>query len=205
MLVAALALLDVGGIFIWWSVADYEAASRAPASKADAAVVFFGDWGAQTQARVGKAVELLSSGKAGAIILAGGCRPAEDRDGGKLMTQMAVSRGADPLRLFPDMCSYDTRTNLVGAAEVATREHFTTFILISDALHLQRIRRLAHETPALAGAAEVVGQSSSPFWAWSRAHYEIAAVIVNALPAELGESVTRSFRDQPAEPGGAAP
>jgi uncharacterized SAM-binding protein YcdF (DUF218 family) len=203
ILVVSLALLDVGGVSIWWWAASSQAAERAPVQRADAAIVFFGDWGAQTETRVGEAVDLLASGEAGAVILVGGCRPTEDRNGGELMMRFALAKGADSSKLFPDTCSYDTRSNLEAVADIAAREHFTSFIFISDALHLQRIRALARKMPAFVNAAESVGQSFSPAWAWTRAHYEIAALAVNALPSGARDSIVRSSRGQPGGLSGA--
>lgn len=192
-----LALLDLALTSLWWSGANAAAAARQPLSPADAAIVFFGDWGEQTEARVETAALLLKSGRAANLIVVGGCRPNERRNGGDLMIQLALEAGVDRERILADACSYDTRSNLKGAADVAARQKFNSFVFVSDAFHLQRIHRLANALPRLAGARDAVGERASPVWAWLRVHSEILANVVDALPADWREGMMRSLRGQP--------
>lgn len=191
------ALLDIALVWIWWDRATAAAAGRVPLDRADAAIVFFGDWGEQTEARVETAAGLMKSGQVTSLIVVGGCRPKDGRNGGDLMLQLAEQAGVDRSRLFADACSYDTLSNLQGAADIAARQQFYSFVFVSDVFHLQRIHRLADGFPSLAQARDAVGERASPLWAWLRVHSEIVAGVVDALPADWREAVMRSLRGQP--------
>jgi hypothetical protein len=204
-LAVAAAILDgvaVGSVLLHARYAapctDYEKDPEQPAG----AVVFYGDEGLLTAARVEGGVQLLMSGAVDEVYFVGGWRPLAHRNGAEQMAAAARQRGADPARVAHDAGSYDSISSMTEALERAKERELAGIVLVSDQLHLARLIRVfrsaAVETGYTGGLAwRCAPEDLSPPMTFARAHHEAAAIALGFLaPEDAQRALTAWLRGQ---------
>jgi uncharacterized SAM-binding protein YcdF (DUF218 family) len=151
----------------------------------DAAIIFYGSDGADTDARIDTAIAAWRSGRVRALIFVGGCRPGRTVSGAAMMAAAAERQGVAPAAVFADVGSYSTQTNLAGAIEIMRTHGLRTVAFVSDPLHLERIQRLAKSNAALNSAASgrqiASGYGGGPLKILHRANYETGVLALESV------------------------
>lgn len=183
----------VCGVFL---VKAHNADQRGPSIEepVDALVVFY-DRPARFQ-RLDAAIVALRAGIGEHLILVGGCRPGEGRFGAGDMARYAEKAGVAPERIHLGRGSFDTRTNLSEALEVAYRNGWESIAFVSDPLHLHRIQALASEDAHLSSISRGRGLAS-PYGGGilelvARAQHEVVYWVLSAMLSE--ESLNRLIK-----------
>jgi DUF218 domain len=161
---------------------------RAPSIEepVDALVVFY-DRPDRFQ-RLEVAILALQDGIAEHLILVGGCRPGKGRFGAGDMARYAKAAGVAPERIHVDRGSFDTRTNLSEALEVADRNNWESIAFVSDPLHLRRIHSLAaadaHLVSISRGRSVVSPYGGGVLERVRRAQHEVVYWVLSAMLSE---------------------
>lgn len=197
-------------VLFGWFVAVTDSDHYDVRDQADAVVILMGevndeftDIGRQTIRRVNHGYELYRSGQVDKILCVGGSRPSRSFSGAALMKQRLVNKGVPASDIFLEPKSYDTRTNMQFASEIARQQGWTSVIIVSSPLHLYRIQRM----PALGHWMEIEiylsgfrYEQAVPSITWiekiRHAHYEWMSYAVNALPDHLYQKLVRHLREQ---------
>ena len=170
----------------------------------DALVVFFDRPGHYE--RVETAIEAFKAGYARNLLMVGGCRPGTGYFGALEMAKFAQKEGIATENLEVGAGSYDTRTNLEEARDMAVYKGWTSIAFVSDSLHLVRIRRSVAKDQTLAALAQE-RTLASPYPGGvinmiGRANHEMAFAIVSALlPPAWVNSLVRDSRIRNREAG----
>jgi len=139
-------IVDVLASYLYYNY-SIKYLDKYPCSKSDAAIVFFAafdkDKNLDTlqKARLNKAVELFKSGIVDNIICVGGNRSSQNLHGSLKSTEYLLSKGIPSDRVFYDLYSFDTKSNLNEAHKIASQRSFDKLIYVSDAIHLHRISK----------------------------------------------------------------
>lgn len=175
----------VCGVFL---VKAHNTDHRAPSIEepVDALVVFY-DRPVRFQ-RLDVAILGLQDGIAEHLILVGGCRPGKEHFGARDMARYAKAAGVAPERIHLGRGSFDTRTNLSEASEVADRNNWESIAFVSDPLHLRRIHALAAADTHLAsisrGRSVVSPYGSGVLERVGRAQHEVVYWVLSAMLSE---------------------
>lgn len=174
------------------SVRDGSPASACAAASADRAaiVVFYSDDPVLRQERLGSAAELARACPAASVLLVGGARPHRGYFGAVEMGRELASMGLEPSRLRTGRSSYDTETNLLEMKSLAAAEGANRLALVSDALHLLRIRTVfGQPDPGTELLFFPASGDARLTRIVSRANYEAAAWLFMLAPVPLREYV----------------
>lgn len=112
---------------------------------ADAAIVFFAGFDKNYNldtlqlSRINKAIQLYNSKIVKKIICVGGNRPHSNLYGSRKSANYIISQDIPESDIFFDTLSFDTKTNLREAHQIANNYNFNKLIYVSDAIHLHRI------------------------------------------------------------------
>jgi hypothetical protein len=139
-------------------------------------------------ARLDESERLLSLDLAARAFCAGGARPDRGVFHCREVVAQLAGRGIDRSRLSADVASFDTRGNLAAAFAAAgpTREP----LVVSDALHLLRVRMLADEVAGGRRYQTSATREPRGLHLIMRLHWEIAAYLSTWLPASLRATLT---------------
>ena len=188
-LTAADVLLSV---FVWRLAnnASFSADAAAvcpPASGASAAiVVFYSDDLALRRERLAKAAELARECPSALIFLVGGARPHRNYFGSEDMARGLAAMGLGRQRLRTGRESYDTQTNVLEMKAMTAADGAARLALVSDALHLWRIRAVSGDPQPGAELFDFpVGGDAGLMRIVSRANYEAAAWLAMLAPEAL--------------------
>lgn len=150
--------------------------------KADAGIVFFGDFdnnynlGSWQLARLDKSVELYNNNTIKYIICVGGNRVSHNIFGSKLSAQYLISRGIPKDKIYYDTASFDTKSNLDEAYKIISSHKFNKIAYISDCTHLFRIS-LFSEYPNY--CLQKVNYNFNPFQTILIANQSFISIILN--------------------------
>jgi uncharacterized SAM-binding protein YcdF (DUF218 family) len=198
--------VDVVGGFTFLAAAQAYNRSLAPPEGADAAVVFFGDFGrhfgldADTFRRVEHAVGLYRGGLVHHVLAVGGQRDGVRPSGALRMERALVALGVPPEAVLRDRGSFDTVSNWKAADRIVHAHGWRRVILVSSPLHLYRIRRIARD-PALeltASASSRIARDlhDGPLGTWQAIHHEwLGWLSLTLLPRERQQAWTRRWRN----------
>jgi len=112
---------------------------------ADAAIVFFAgldknyNLNALQLSRINKAIQLYNSKIVNKIVCVGGNRPHNNIYGSRKSANYILSKGIPESDVFYDTLSFDTKTNLREADQIAKKYNMNKLVYVSDAIHLHRI------------------------------------------------------------------
>ena len=202
LLLLAIDLILVGGYLLW---AHNILAQPRPATPFDSGVLFFADFdpngglGPRSRRRTNHAARLYASGSIRHLIIVGGHRQRPQRFGATLMAAQLHTQGVPDSAMDIDRQSFDTVGNWRVAITLLQARHAPRALLISDPLHLLRIRTIATRSLPITLAptrsiTTIVRQQ--PLQTWLRVHREWVAWLAMAiLPQDLHQSLLRSWRD----------
>ncbi|WP_306048655.1 ElyC/SanA/YdcF family protein [Oceaniradius stylonematis] len=182
---------------LWWLAPAFVAPRWQGVCTPDTAVaVFYGGLDQHTDARVGRASDILRACPDFTAILLGGAR--QDYSGPEAMRTTLEANGALAGEALVDTASYHTPGNLSALADLVAETDIVRIVLISDALHLLRIETLAAPMASKAGDIELVFAVAWPredrlaFW-W-RPNYALFAWIAQLLPAPVFDGLLWRLR-----------
>lgn len=194
-LILCLIAADVLGSLLVWRLAGNSTRGAAITdvcvTGAQAAIaVFYSDDPELRQERLAKAAELARQCPSSQLFLVGGARPHRGYFGSEDMARQLEAMGLGRQRLRTGRASFDTLTNVHEMRAMAAAAGADRLALVSDALHLFRIRAVFGEpAPGMellffpasgeAGLARIV----------TRANYEAAAWLAMLAPEALREFV----------------
>ena len=118
-------------------------------SSGNVAIVFFAgfddDFSIDTlqKSRLLKSKELYQSNKIKHIICVGGNRPESNLNGSRSSAEYLISNGIPKEAVIFDTLSFDTKTNLREAHNLAKSINAKKLIYVSDAIHLHRIAQFS--------------------------------------------------------------
>ena len=192
-LVLCLAAADVLlSVFVWRLAnnasrgADMAAVCPPAADARAAIVVFYTDDPALRQERLGKAAELARECPSSLLLLVGGARPHRNYFGSEEMARGLAAMGLGRQRLRTGRESYDTQTNVLEMKAMAAADGAVRLALVSDALHLLRIRAAVGDASAGMELFDFpVGGDAGLMRIVSRANYEAAAWLAMLAPEAL--------------------
>lgn len=126
-------------------IASFDASSG---QRADAAIVLgAASWGLTPspvfRERIRQAVSLYRSGQVRKIIFTGGRRLDTDSYEAEVGRSTAISLGAAPSDILVETCSRSTEENLERAFAVGKDNGLTSYLIVSDPLHLRRAQAIA--------------------------------------------------------------
>ncbi|MCB9421688.1 MAG: YdcF family protein [Ardenticatenaceae bacterium] len=138
------------GLFVFTAAGIYRYAPDDEGAAADAAIVLGAAvWGERPspvfQERINHAINLYEAGSVEKIIFTGG----SDGDGRSpesiIAQQYAIEQGVAAADILLETESYITWENLVNAQAVAVENGLSTFIIVSDPLHMKRAMLMAED------------------------------------------------------------
>jgi uncharacterized SAM-binding protein YcdF (DUF218 family) len=147
-------IVDVISAYLYYNYAQSYVNSRICKS-ADAAVVFFAGFDdklnidALQKSRLNKSIELFTQNKAKYIICVGGNRSKQQLYGSIKSKYYLMENGIPEDKIFYDTSSYDTKTNLVQAHQIANINNLKSLIYVSDPIHLHRISMFSNNANCL--------------------------------------------------------
>jgi hypothetical protein len=178
LLVCLIALADLTacGVLLSWS----RACCAHQADRVDAGelvVLLYGD-PADLALRLAEVQRLLQLDPAARAYCAGGARANRNVFHCRDVVERLAAAGIDRARLSADMQSSDTRGNIEAAFAAGPNDP----LIVSDALHLLRVRRLAGEVAP--GRRYRTSATAEPagLHLLLRLHWEIAAYLSAVLP-----------------------
>jgi uncharacterized SAM-binding protein YcdF (DUF218 family) len=138
--------IDIGMVYLYYRHVQNFITSQQDIKKADAGVVFFGDYlddkitlGPDSKKRALTAVKLYEKGKINKIICVGGYEYSQWKGKHHSMSQFIIEQGVPKSCIIYDSLSYNTITNWREAQKIIEREKFNHVIAISSPLHVFRI------------------------------------------------------------------
>ncbi|MCR8656055.1 YdcF family protein [Paenibacillus endoradicis] len=96
--------------------------------------------------RINHAIWLYENGYVDNIIFTGGKGSGDQYAESEVARGYAIQRNVDPDHIFIETKSKITEENLTYAYEIAVENHFTTFTIVSDPLHMKRAMLMAKQT-----------------------------------------------------------
>lgn len=120
--------------------------------------------GAVFQARLDHAIWLYHEGFVETLILTGGFSPGAARSDAAIAKEYVLTRNVPASAIFIEERSTVTRENLRYAAEIMARQRLNTALLVSDPLHMMRMRFIAWDNRIEGWSSPV---TASRYQSWS--------------------------------------
>jgi uncharacterized SAM-binding protein YcdF (DUF218 family) len=192
-LACALALADLtaGAVLLLRSRAC--CAQQAERVEANQLIVILYGAGPDREARIAEAVRLLRLQPSAQAFCAGGARPKRNELHCVAVAERLAQLGFDRARVSADTTSFDTGGNIAAAFAAAGPEREP--LIVSDALHLARVRLLARRIAP--GRAYHTSATPEPggLHLLVRLQWEIAAYASTALPDVVRQALVDLTRD----------
>ena len=198
--------LLLAGSYLLWAhhVVDPQQPDASVDIGVDVGVVFFSDFdphgglGEDSRRRVDHAARLYADGVVPALLCVGGHRHHPRRDGAQLMAARLREHGVPARAIHADQHSFDTLSNWSEAVPMLNDAGQQRPLLISDPLHLARIRSIAATPYPIAMSATrsiPAALREQPLHSWLLVHREWVAWATGLLPTAWQQSLTRDWRD----------
>lgn len=162
------------------------------ADHADAAVVFYGGATEMDRRRVGSAVALWRDGRVDQLYFVGGAR--DWGSGSAVLIEAAAAAGVPRDHMSRDSASFDTETNVASLCRAIESNDWRRVALVSDAMHIVRIRALIARQCGGAGLSDAPTSSTGPITRIMRAHHEAIAWCSYTLPEHFRQWLVRQVR-----------
>jgi uncharacterized SAM-binding protein YcdF (DUF218 family) len=164
-----------------------------------AIVMFYGGENVHTVDRLRKGLEPLNSCEKAKAFVIGGARPLRGFYGSDTMAIFLRDHGVSDARITQGRLSDDTLSNVNELITLTHMHQITHLTLVSDALHLMRIRwLLARATPALPSTVVLSYAHTSPFvhpWqVLTRPLYEMGAWGLMLMPLSIQRTILNWMR-----------
>ena len=194
-----LILLDGVAMITHWNHAQQIEENQTDRLSAELAlgVVFFGSFGSETRERVRRGVDLHLKGTIDALLFVGGSRGNAQQGEKWIVDQARDIAGEDALHIGKG--SMDTSGNLIAICHWLT-EHpeYRAIYLVSDPLHLLRIRWMSSRLPCTASLALTLVPSDyypDPLERVARIHADwLSRIAFLLLDLERYQSLIARFR-----------
>ncbi len=170
---------------------------------ADVGIVFFSDFSGnggpddETVRRLGHASDLFRKGTIAHVLCVGGGRPGRPQAGAHLMRDRVQDMGIPRERTLAAPHSYDTRSNVREAFDLAGIMGWKRVLLICTPLHCHRIRTAVaeHGGTEQVSFAPIDEAQTGAASLWVQLHTEITAAALGAvLPAPVYDRMIRAMR-----------
>ena len=131
-----------------WSI--YAFSSNSSTMPADAAIVLgAAAWGDQPspvfRERINHAITLYQQGLVGKIIFTGGQGNSDEPPEAIVAKQYAIQHGVAQADILTETQSRTTQQNLYYARQLAQANHLTSFLIVSDPMHMKRAMIIAQD------------------------------------------------------------
>lgn len=159
-------------------------------------IIFFSDNGNEANARIERGLQLLDTEKLDRLIMVGGHRPQDGFIGSQEMALAAIRRSGRAGQISADVSSRDTVSGLRNLAADPSTLRGGVPVLISSCMHLLRARTIFKSTAqdGRAPRSACTESSKNPISIWVRAHYELGAWTLYALPDSWRDAVIDALR-----------
>jgi uncharacterized SAM-binding protein YcdF (DUF218 family) len=150
-------LVFITAAFAITAISIYRYGSTEAATNADAAIVLGAAvWGDEPSPvfdeRIAHAIRLFQSNSVQFLIFTGGVGKDDRLSEAEVGRRVAVAAGVPTERILVDEDSAVTYENLENAKRLADMEDLTTFLIVSDPMHMKRATEIARD----------LGMSASP-------------------------------------------
>ncbi|MCG8607167.1 YdcF family protein [bacterium] len=204
--IVCLLLVDLGGSWLYVHVAFSKHRNPCGRSTFDAGVVFFDDFddhgglGPGTIARLDMMERLYRKNFVRNVICVGGVRHARNLFGAAMMKERLTTKGIASERVYSDSVSFDSVSNWMEARKIIRAESFEHVLLVSSALHLFRLQKIAQEQEieVCANPYFLVPQPSKDgiVQHWKEVHHEwLAWLVWVVVPRETHSKLLRFWRN----------
>ena len=105
------------------------------------------------QARIDHAIQLLEDGRVRFLVLTGGGNEDPEIPESQAAKSYALARGVSDDAILVDSASDSTFANLVEAKRIAAEENLSSFLIVSDPLHMKRSMLMAGDLGLVARAS----------------------------------------------------
>jgi len=134
----------------WNAVTIYRFSLEDQTHKADCAIVAGAGIAGRLpspvfKARLDHAIWLYQQGFVKSLILTGGMSPAATASDASIARQYVLTQGVPASALFIEEQSQVTRENMRNAREIMARQKLHTALLVSDPLHMLRLKLIARD------------------------------------------------------------
>ena len=189
-----LVFLDLTATFLFWGVTRFMDQSRS--LNGGTGVVFYTDNDRDAAARIAKAVNLLKAGKLDRLYMVGGHRPQEGWLGSQEMALIAARGSGLGGRISADVESRDTISGLKNLARDAKTRAPGDIVFVSNCMQLVRAKAIYDAQPDHQPKVKGVCPPGdlNPIDIWRRAHYELGAWGLYALPESWRDGVLDRLR-----------
>lgn len=145
-----LGLVTAAFVIIYNAIAIYRFSQQDQTRKADCAIVAGAGINKKSPspvftARLDHAIWLYQEGKVNSLILTGGLSNGATESDAAIARNYLLNRGVPESVIFIDEQSTVTRENIHNAKIIMTRQNMQTALLVSDPLHMLRMRLIAHD------------------------------------------------------------
>jgi len=189
-----LVVIDLTATFLFWGVTRFVDQSRN--LNGGTGVVFYTDNNKDAAARIAKAVNLLKAGKLDRLYMVGGHRPQEGWLGSQEMALIAARGSGLGGRISADVESRDTISGLENLARDAKNKAPGEIVFVSNCMQLMRAKAIYNAQPDHQPKVQGVCPPGdiNPIDIWRRAHYEVGAWVLFALPENWRDYILDRLR-----------
>ncbi|HAT2609401.1 TPA: YdcF family protein [Kluyvera intermedia] len=145
-----LGLVTAAFVIVYNAIAIYSFSQQDQTRKADCAIVAGAGITEKSPspvftARLDHAMWLYQEGKVNSLILTGGRSNGASESDAAIARHYLLNRGVPEAVIFIDEQSTVTRENIHNAKIIMARQHMQTALLVSDPLHMLRMRLIAYD------------------------------------------------------------
>lgn len=145
-----LGLVTAAFVIVYNAIAIYRFSQQDQTRKADCAIVAGAGITEKSPspvftARLDHAMWLYQEGKVNSLILTGGRSNGASESDAAIARHYLLNRGVPEAVIFIDEQSAVTRENIHNAKIIMARQHMQTALLVSDPLHMLRMRLIAYD------------------------------------------------------------
>jgi uncharacterized SAM-binding protein YcdF (DUF218 family) len=165
--------------------------------KADAAVVlgaavWLGQPSPVYRERIYHAIDLYFARRVSYIIFAGGIGEGDALSEAEIGRDLAIARGVAPYHIYIDIVSTVTSENLKNALAIGNVNGLSTYIIVSDPLHMKRVMFIAKDIGMQAFPSPT---PSSRYVSWKTQFPFLLKEIYFLLSYEVSSAVRNVFAD----------
>ncbi|MFA1285702.1 YdcF family protein [Citrobacter sp. Ct235] len=143
-------IVVIAAVFTWNAVVIYQFSLEDETRPADCAIVAGAgvDGGRPSpvfEARLNHAIWLYQQGLVRALVLTGGYSAGASASDAAIARQYVLGKGVPARAIFIEEHSTITRENIRYAKQILLRQRWHTALLVSDPLHMRRLKTLAED------------------------------------------------------------
>lgn len=195
--------IDISIVYMYYSHVDNFINSQPTNVKADAGVIFFGDYledgldiGPNSKNRANAAINLYKSEKISNVICVGGYYFKTWKGKPHHMRNYLVKNGVLQSDIIHDSLSFNTITNWQEGKKIINNKGFDKIIAISDPLHIFRISLMIQDTNVYYASYQYNFTGIQDYWVFFKdVHHEFMSHIMSFLFHEkLRNKIVYTYR-----------